>query len=207
MPKQLNAGAITQSLQRAFGFKGRYIPMLDEVIVPVYIIADPSPASKTKLCAATSTLDTTGTIGFGLIQLLNPVGSGNLINVTSVVVLSDIKERFDIVFFGDGGFSKRNNIFFRDRRVTGKPTSLITRAPDEARLGDVVASITVDGALTQNASWDTVSGDPRQPLAVLPEGEGLVVQQNVSAGGGQMIVNFRFLEVPITELSPPGGLP
>jgi len=208
VPKQLNSGAITQALQRAFGFKGRYIPMLDEVIVPVYVIADPSPASQTKLCAATTSVSTDAA-NFGIIQLFNPLGSGNVVNVTNVVVSSSVKEALNIVFF-DGGdaFDQRPNIHFRDRRNPGEPSTVIRREAVVATpVGDLVATVEVDGALSQTASWESQSGDPRQPLAVLPEGTGLAVQQFDELITALFRVNFRFLEIPRTEVNPVGGLP
>jgi len=209
MPKQLNNGKVTESLQRAFGFKGRYIPMLDEVIVPVYVIADPAPAAKSKLCAATVTVSNPdGTGGFLVYaQLFNPVGSGNIVSVTNVVTSSDAKQTLAIRFFNGTVGVDRPDIHFRDRRVGGEPSTIIRRETNATSgQGDLVAFVDVDGALSQTAAWETQSGDPRQPLAVLDEGQGMIVQQNVDLLA-QHRVNWRFLEIPITQQNPSGGLP
>jgi len=207
MPKQLNSGQITQALQRAFGFKGRYIPMLDEVIVPVYVIADPSPASQTRLCAATAGAGPSIALEVSGVQLFNPLGSGNVVNVTNVTASSDIKQQHDITFF-DGDLPITSNIHFRDRRNRGTPSTQIRASASLLPfLGDTVAVIEVDGALAQTASWETQAGDPRQPLAVLDEGQGLLVQERDDALTGLIRVNFRFLEIPKSETNPAGGLP
>jgi len=87
MPKQLNNGRVTQSLQSAFNFKGRYIPMLDEVIVPVYQIADPVP-SEPALSYGLRTILTPPIFagGFSRIRYRNPPGSGVLMVVTGVSI-------------------------------------------------------------------------------------------------------------------------
>ena len=210
MPKQLNNGKITEALQRAFGFKGRYIPMLDEVIVPVYNIADPSPANVTKLGAATTA------VGGGLMPeltwtgLFNPPRSGVILNVTSAVVTTtDAKSEVDIRLVGDIGGANRGNVHFRDRRNIGLPSAQTRR--DSAALalvGDLVAVVQIDGALSQTASWETSTGDPRQPLAVLREGTGLVVQNPSDLVTGiSLRANFRFLEIPISQVNPAAGIP
>jgi len=210
MPKELNNGKVTESLQRAFGFKGRYIPMLDEVIVPVYVIADPSPASVTRLCAATGNVVGDAGIDRNWIGLFNPVASGMVVNVSNVVVSSDVKQVMVIAFLDDvTGSGVRTTNFFRDRRNPGLPsTELRIDTNTAALVGDEVARIQVDGALSQTASWETQSGDPRQPLAVLGPGNGLIVQQESNLLDLDIIqVNFRYLEIPATETNPFGGIP
>jgi len=212
MPKQINAGQLTQALQRAFGFKGRYTPMLDEVVVPVYVIADPSPAAVTKLCGATATVTSVMDGGRAYIQLFNPVGSGNVVNLTLVAAQSSIKEALNVIFF-DGspaGTVVRTDIHFRDRRnVPGLPSSLIRRNEDTAGVGfvgDLIATLEVDGALAQTAAWIASAEDPRQPLAVLGEGQGIIIQQNDNLAS-TIRVNYGFIEIPATEVRPPGGIP
>jgi len=208
MPKQLNNGQITQALQRAFGFKGRYIPMLDEVIVPVYNIADPSPASVTRLVAGTfDAFSNTTEIAY--VQLFNPVGSGVIANLTTTVALSDVKQGITVRFFDTPAPLKASvGPFFRDRRNVGNPICELRR--DETELlpvGDEVALLQVDGALAQTAAWAAETADPRQPLAVLGPGQGIVLQPQVNVASSIMRVNFRWLEIPITEVGPIGGLP
>jgi len=216
MPKQLNNGAVTQALQRAFGFKGRYIPMLDEVIVPVYIIADPSPAGVTRLAAGTASAIVAlgNTTNLPFVQLFNPVDSGVVINVTSVAVLSDVKETMLVSMFDGVAPDDDGNIAFRDRRNTGVPAGQV-RADSVtgglAVLGTFVAVLEVDGALSQTAAWESQASDPRQPLVVLGEGQSVAVQGQTPATGGanspSVRVNFRWLEIPQTEVRPAGGLP
>jgi len=206
MPKQIQAGKLTQALQRAFGFKGRYIPMLDEVVVPVYVIADPSPAEVTRLCAATFVTASFGTFQ-PYIQLFNPVASGIIINVTTVVVMADVKVEISIRFFDTPG-PESGSAFFRDRRNPGSPAGQMRRDSNQAGLvGNGVATIQVDGALSQTAAWIADSGDPRQPLVVLEPGQGVIAQSTELVNGVAVQANFRWLELPITELNPIGGLP
>jgi len=213
MPLPIQVGSVTQALQRAFGFKGRYTPLLDEVIVPVYVIADPSPASRTKLCAAT--MDVTNgndANSAGMVQLFNPPGSGNIVNVTNVVARGDQKFGIRVIFFDGGdGFAPGPDIHFRDRRNLGLPSSIIRREDDNAGvglLGSLVARIDVDGTLTQASAWAAAQADPRQPLAVLPEGRGLALQFAVPGLLNELMsANFQFLEIPASEVRPPGGLP
>jgi len=207
MPKQLNAGQITQALQRAFGFKGRYVPMLDEVIVPVYVIQDPAPSNPTRLCAGVGDLVVVATIN-EYVQLFNPVGSGNIVNVTNVVTSSDVKLELLIAFFDSTvGLSVVGN-HFRDRRLGGSPSSVIrTNSTQVGGAGDRVAIVAVDGALSQTAAWEASTGDPRQPLAVLGEGRGLIVQKRDQSVTGTIRVNFRYLEIPQTQENPAGGIP
>ena len=82
MPKQLNNGQVSLSLQKAFNFKGRYQPMLDEVIVPVYQIEDPVPSLVQNTYAGSIQI-AEGAVGdFARIRLTNPAGSGIVLTVT-----------------------------------------------------------------------------------------------------------------------------
>jgi len=210
MPKQLNNGQITQALQRAFGFKGRYIPMLDEVIVPVYVIADPSPASVTRLCAGIGTLIQDNPLTFPFIQLFNPVASGQLINVTAAVATANVKYDLDVRFYDTPGLSLQTTIQFRDRRNKGDPVGEVRIDNAETVLvGDKIAALQIDGAFSQSASWLTQQSDPRQPLAVLEPGQGVMLQtRNLSSVGSDSFeVSFRWLELPLSQTNPLGGLP
>jgi len=127
MPKQINAGRVTSALQRAFGFKGKYTPMLDEVIVPVYTISDPTPALPQRLAFATVTspgiLDTTLTAPAA--TLTNPKGSGIIVSLTSLNVgLEEGGPAPGIValtilvrFIGGSSFGLPGNVYFRDQRI------------------------------------------------------------------------------------------
>jgi len=69
----------------------------------------------------------------------------------------------------------------------------------------------VDGAFSQTAAWQAEGADPRQPLAVLGPGDGLLVQEVLESppisGDKNLTANFRWIEIPITEQSPEGGIP
>jgi len=222
MPKQLNNGQVTAALQRAFGFKGKYIPMLDEVIVPVYNIQDPAPAVVTRLCAGVVFVSTENA-GFALGQLFNPVGSGNMIQISHATVISVFEKLTLSVRFSDQEFTSATDPAFRDRRNTGllpvgvtvpdktKPVGrLNVSALEGGTRGVGVAVLQVDGALSQTAAWETSESDPRQPLAILGPGQGAIVQLVVTSTGitnEGYFVNWRWLEIPITETNPTGGLP
>jgi len=217
MPKQINAGKLTQALQRAFGFKGRYTPMLDEVVVPVYVIEDPAPAAVTRLCAGSRAFTATeppGTLAY--VQLFNPLKSGVIVNVTNVVVISlDVKQNIEIRINEAPAPELGNNSFFRDLRNSGrglqiKPIAQIHRDNAEVvPLGDLLAIVQIDATLSQTASWEAQGGDPRQPLVVLRPGSGLLTQVSVPTLASSDIyrTNFRWLEIPITELNPAAGIP
>jgi len=208
MPLPIQIGSVTQALQRAFGFKGRYTPMLDEIIVPVYVIADPSPAQITRLAAGFNNQSQVA-LQFVFIMLFNPEGSGILINVTSVVASADLKTDLTVSLFDDvSGVSLDGSTAWRDRRNAGRPSGLVGRSNSEtAVVGESVARIQVDGTLAQTAAWEASAADPRQPLIVLDEGKGLIVQDTLGTDIPVINVNYRWLEVPITEQRPPGGLP
>jgi len=211
LPKQLNNGAITAALQRAFGFKGRYIPMLDEVIVPVYIIADPSPAQQTRLCVMQSeaSQDATTSI-FPAVQLFNPVGSGVLCNVTNVITIANIKTDINVSYTDTPSPALVAPSEFRDRRFSGNPACQVRR--DQVAtglLGTLVTTFQVDGTLTQQGSWEADTSDPRQPLTVLGPGQGVLVQTATAPAVDDdgIRVSFQWLEIPLTEVNPLGGIP
>ena len=210
MPKQLNNGQVTQALQRAFGFKGRYTPMLDEVIVPVYNIQDPSPATVTLLCAGiVATPVGLGTSNFKFCQLFNPSGSGRMINITHAHVTGTIKFNLNIRYHDVPGNEQRPESAFRDRRNRGKPVGQVIRDDQQTALvGSKIASLQIDGALSQSSSWQTSGADPRQPLTVLEPGQGVIVQDSVATPDDDSFeVSWRWLEIPLTETNPLGGIP
>jgi len=210
MPKQIQTGHVTQSLQRAFGFKGQFKPMLDELIVPVYVIADPTPAQVQRLCAGTRGAIVPTDLDRPFVQLFNPPDSGVLASVTSVIASSDVKHQLNVAFFDTPGVQV-GTAHFRDRRNQGNPSCELRNTETETtNQGDIIAVLQVDGTLSQTSSWVATPADPRQPLSVLPPGRGLIVQLRstiASVAGDNMRVNFRWLEVPIWDIRPESGLP
>jgi len=206
MPLPIQIGAVTQALQRAFGFKGRYTPLLDEIIVPVYVIADPSPAAVVRTAGGHG--ETLSLINEQYIQLFNPVGSGTIVNVTDAIVQGDVKLGFQVALFDTPAPVLAGQSFFRDTRNRGFPVAKILRDTAQVGLiGDPLSRGSVDGALAQTASWEASAADPRQPLVVLEPGKGVIVQMFGQGGNALMDVSFRWLEVPATETNPLGGLP
>jgi len=209
MPLPIQIGSVTQALQRAFGFKGRYTPMLDEIIVPVYVIADPSPAQVTRLVAGFQSVSTIGGGVNAFIQVRNPPGSGVILNVTNVVINGEEKHDVQIRFFDDvTGTAFDATVSFRDRRIQGDPAMQLGRNPTNVGLkGVLVGQIQVDGSLSQSAAWETSGNDPRQPLVVLDEGQSVIFQDSLNEAARVIGASVRGLEIPITEQRPPGGLP
>jgi len=205
VPLPIQIGSVTQALQRAFGFKGRYTPMLDEIIVPVYIITDPSPAGPTRLCSGT--VEAGALIDTPTMQILNPAGSGVIVNVTTLTVSALEKQPIFIAFDDSILDDLIDRNFFRDRRIGGIPAAQLRKTDEQvAPVANITAVLEVDGALSQTASWVADASDPRQPLAVLGPGQAVSVQGGIVAPSN-IRMNVRWIEIPITEQAPPGGLP
>jgi len=225
MPLPIQVGSVTQALQRAFGFKGRYTPMLDEVIVPVYVVQDPAPAVVTRIAAGTVTVPEPGDGEFVHVSLWNPPTSGVLAVVNSVFVqVSDAVDGTTSdphTFIGKikaapvqpGGAETDSD--FRDARLLGNEPAL-SMFGDLSVLGPAgpsIAQILFPSGATgsQPQLLKTQSSDPRQPLAVLAPGS-LLELVNLKAGLAADLepktrASFQWLEIPITEQSPLGGLP
>jgi len=210
MPKQIQTGAVTQALQRAFGFKGAYRPMLDEVIAPVYVIADPSPAQVTRLAMGTGEVDGADAPAIPFVQLFNPPDSGVICNLTHGSVFSNAKAEIVIRFHDLPGANQGNQLTFRDRRNQGEPACQIFVDNSQSSVGLTVAVLQIDGTLTQTGIWSTPGNDPRQPLAVLKPGTGVLLAPRTDTEIGTadfLRVNFQWIEVPIWDINPQGGLP
>jgi len=234
MPKQLNNGKVTAALQRAFGFKGRYIPMLDEVIVPVYQIADPAPAEPAKFCAGqNSTVSPISDPAEDVPQvgLLNPKGSGVLciVSIASLTLLIDdsvpTPQQFAGVLaiqtkisepnsLGFGGAAEGNS-FFRDRRLRDINPSCVVQAINGAG---------ASGAPLLGSSFISFPGTPtveirsqaielRAPLFVLPPATLILFEVNRAATAYPtdqplgFSGTFQWQEVPLQYSNPLGGLP
>jgi len=227
MPLPIQVGSVTQALQRAFGFKGRYTPMLDEVIVPVWIVQDPAPAVVTRLASCSPHIAQSSSVTFLHLILWNPPASGVLGVVNAV----------NIQVYGDGGVfllkpheinvhltvtdvpPSPSGVFFpgvfRDARFGGVPAALTGIADRDAlaNTSPLIATfqwqVGPGGGREQSVKGE--STDPRQPLAVLTPGSFLEVTNELigvdTDNEPEIRVIYQWLEVPITELGPLGGIP
>jgi len=229
MPKQIQVGAITQALQRAFGFKGKYIPMLDEVIVPVWVVQDATPAAVARIVGATRNEQATLVGEFAHVWLWNPPGSGVIGSISNVAIqLTDdadiqLTKPFSVVAKIAVTDTKPGTALvgvtqgtFRDTRQPRAPSNLQMLSEEDLNStagGDNLASLLwpagVAGSIVQTMNAE--SADPRQPLVVLKPGSYLELSTSPAVNGAgenvKMRVNFFWIEVPITEQDPAGGLP
>jgi len=231
MPKAIQVGSVTAALQRAFGFKGKFTPMLDEIVVPVYVIQDPAPAVKTRLVAATAEItaptpaDPTEAIAH--VRLWNHPKTGVLgvVNFVHIQITTD-QDTVQTKPWLVRGFIVKTNVtppgagatvpgLFRDTRFTAaeKPALEIRSLFDNVGSGsDFFTQFNFTTGLTGAPAqrMEAESSDPRQPLAVLSPGSYLEVnipEATIIGGEPKLRVNFQWLEIPITELDPAGGLP
>jgi len=209
MPKNLNNAKITQRLVEAFQLKGRYIPMLDEVIVPTYVIDDPAPAEPNRLCAGTVRRDG---VSAPLIIIHNPVGSQILVVLTSVIaeasklVAAGQAQLFLITgsliganIFNDN--SDNNSKAFRDTRITlaGPQAALLADAGGSGGVQIFERSVLVSDT-TEPLLFDMVSSPvqgPRQPPIVLAPNTGLAININVGVEQISLAANFLWEEIPL----------
>jgi len=226
MPKQLNNGKITEGLQRAFGFKGRYQPMLDEVIVPVYSIDDPAPAAPQRIVFGVRTAESVTEAAGRVFDVgaANPRGSGNLLilNQLRIQIRGDkpggpstagiIPLALKLTETGILGADLTPNSTFRDRRIDGEPTTFL-----EARVvGGPAGSATIaelfvafDTGLSATVGIEAV--DLASPLAVLRPGSSLFVELDRLGSGldatapAALTVTALWIEVPITFVGPLSG--
>jgi len=227
MPLPIQVGSVTQALQRAFGFKGRYTPLLDEVIVPVWVVQDPAPAVVTRLCSSAPQIDNAGAANFSHVILHNPAGSGVLgvvnginLQVTGdggVTLLKPQLINFHLTITdvppNPAGFKFAG--VFRDTRLGSVPSILEGIADRDAipATSPIVASFNFavgpGGALP--VVFKGESTDPRQPLLVLAPGSFIQATNAVAPQPGDnepaIRVIYQWLEVPITEQAPLGGIP
>lgn len=218
MPKQLNNGRITQALQAAFGFKGRYIPMLDEVIVPVYAISDPVP-SEPQASFARRMIATEAPAAFTSIKFTNPETSGVLAMITQVsaatfvdtptptevvgltAIISDSTE-----LNNDDGLSA----VARDTRVSsGSAKCNMTFTQTSLNVNTLSALATIllltDQRVAQVVGGLGESVERIPPLVIRP---GRGVQLVLSGSAGQdipLLANFSWTEVPTGGPATPRG--
>jgi len=212
MPKQLNNGKITEALQKAFGFKGRYNPMLDEVIVPVYTISDPIPAAPFNVYAASMLIPPAPTLANAPVaNFTNPSGSGVLAQITSVSAGSfvDSGPQPDNVVLIELFLSQQEygdvtgTIRKRDSRVPVDAKARITggeRVPAGGSFVFARALIKTDSVTAQLEGG--VGGVPRQGLITMEPNSGFDMQLNgteaVNPGDAPLLVNYTWIEVPLS---------
>jgi len=234
MPKQIQTGKVSEALQRAFGFKGKYSVMLDEVVVPVYQIADPVPADPQRICfghVKVPSLPSTVTDSPAW-AMHNPGGSGilvvisgvsvNAINEAAAPAAPSIPVQFRII--PDGEMTNDGNKFFRDQRLVGdqqgpqgapKPIATLTFltlglgfwAPEQSF---AVVPVRVDETLIEMVSASGIA--PRQPLLILTEGRTLQCQLGkafdpTDTNNVGLVGNLSWFEVGAQQTGPVGGLP
>jgi len=209
MPKNLNNAKITQRLVEAFQLKGRYIPMLDEVIVPTYVIDDPAPAEPNRLAAGTVRRDG---VSQPLLIIHNPLGSQVLVVITNVVV-----ETSKFVGAPQGGLfiitgdiiqanvfndnSDNNSKAFRDTRVTlsGPQAALLGDSGGSGGVQIFERSVVLDPGVSP-LQFDVISSPvqgPRQPPIVLAPNTGFAVSINVGVDQVSLVANYLWEEIPL----------
>ena len=94
MPKQINTPSPGQALVRMFSLKGRFQPVLDEVIVPVVQVPLDAPASK-RFAAWGTTMAAGGAGTQGRAFIENTAQSGHLVVLTKVWAKSGIAAGVD----------------------------------------------------------------------------------------------------------------
>jgi len=210
MPKQLNNGKITEALQRAFGFKGRYIPMLDEVVVPVYQIADPIPADPAPTYASSILVAKNG-LESVRIRFRNNIGSGITVQITSLSIgifeeLPGAKPVLrPVIFIEEPGtnatdFSTVAVLQNRDTRETLPSRISLTGqtfVPGVDRTIGVIARTIVNPDSTLAEVVSAPGQETRQPLVVLEEGFSVGIRNEGSAAIDlPFLANFSWLELP-----------
>jgi len=227
MPKMLNNGQITRTLQRAFGFKGRYNPMLDEVIVPVYPITDPAPAAPPRLCAGqirqgagtgAASVSFFNTEKSGVLCSIQSVNFGITENTNTVTPSQPLASiRYAGVFLNKAPTQSRKG-YFRDLRQTpgfvGETVDVLNFLNRPAGFfgsaGDVTSGVGGDGEFIMILSkgepglLELVGAGatlPRSPLMNVPPGSGFEIvpadPTNVALPLIAIGMNVLWLEVPL----------
>jgi len=212
MPKQLNNGKITEAMQRAFGFKGRYNPQLDEIIVPVYQIADPVPADPGRTYGATLRTPTQVQSSGVRVRLSNPLGSGVNMSISGISVGARIEaipgptKTFDVGFFPLEEADPLTDVgplpVARDQRNTIKSAAFTSSTPSAPPSQDFLFEAIIRGQTEMQELTDGAAVGVRQPLVVLPPGWSLDSTSFDPAGGADaddipILTNGAWLEVAI----------
>lgn len=131
MPKQINTPVPGQGLVSRFSLKGRFQPVLDEVIVPVAIVPDPSEEARGRACQGTVRITTLTNAATYRCYLLNPTTSEMLMRVDVLKLVALAADTFDdfyivqgyisavdgLTFLPSGNFT--NTVGYRDTRDKG----------------------------------------------------------------------------------------
>jgi len=213
MPKRIQNPKITEALQKAFGFKGRYTPQLDELVVPTYIIQDPAPSYATRQASISISRITDGILANQLLHVVlqNPVGSGVVGLVTQMSLQFLIQDvgpvsTGDTVFVGVhlgtfvGGAPQIAG--FRDTREPGDPLLVgIVERDLIAQVAPFIFRAAIPaGVETATSVLQGFAADPRQSISVLIPGSYLEVSTAVGPDNPLdievLLANFHWLEIP-----------
>lgn len=136
MPKQINTAGVGQRLVKLFALKGRFQPVLDEVIVPVVSVdaeeVEQRPAGSNAFVGAG------GAGTYTCVVLQNPSGSGKIVRLEwfSPFATSNQVNIYPNLSILSGGLTGANE-FWEDLRLPGVPaatvsTSVTTTVPTSA---------------------------------------------------------------------------
>lgn len=119
MPKQINTYQVGQSLVKKFGLKGRFQPVLDEVIVPVVTVGETLPED-IRLAITGIDLAASGAGNQNLVTFRNGVNSGILIRLKKWWAVSGAPlTDFISIAVGTTTVTSGTGGFWRDRRLAG----------------------------------------------------------------------------------------
>lgn len=172
MPLPIQNPRSTNLLVGAFGLVGRPSLQLDEIVVPVALVADlcdpfQSGATERRL-AAGSSFEGGAVLQNGSVQLLNPAGSGILIGVRRIyVTVATAGANIRVNFLDTALATAETAIGWRDRRLPGTPAGLMFHeGPAGAPGTDTLMRLGAD------AGGLSVIEEPRY---ILQPGQGMVV--------------------------------
>ena len=200
MPVQINTPSVTSALQRALNFKGRFVPALDEIIVPVYVLQDPGPAAAIRTSVGAAVSGSGAASLWGFVELSNPSNSGVIAVVSGAAVNRDSSGvsinaiQPLVVNVRQGAYGgTEDEVQFRDSRVPGKPVCTVKFGQGTGSAPDGPIKLRLD--LT---GYEITAGSPdmRQPLAVLLPGWSVAVTHAVVDDVLKFVVNFNWLEIP-----------
>ncbi len=215
MPKAINNPRITASMQKAFNFKGKYIPMLDEVVVPVYQIDDPVPALPAKTFAGRFIVPGATSAGnFPQIIFNNPAGTGTLMMITQVSFgLTDsipqplAGEDFKYTAIIAGATTPTANVptapVNRDTRNAGKSVIQISTGETSAS-ADGFAAL-AQAILNSTTGVSSLVGGPgpglprNPPIIIRPDRQLKMLASGALADGATALksfVNLAWTEIP-----------